>query len=440
MPTVTRTNLCTNPSFEAAITGWSAFGTTLPTVARSTLQSSDRTASLLITYGTNASSIQGPQITIAGLTSGQQYTASAMVYTPAGGARLVIAVAGIGLGSASSTTIGIWSRVSITWTATASSHLLQFWVPSGGTTSGQQAFLDAVLVEQSPLAAAYFDGASSGCVWTGTADLSTSQQLSGPLQITASNDLVNEPPRNALFVSGAPGTTVQVTRTDPDGNIRPVRGGDPGTLINGQWPGYDYEMPYGQSVIYTAIPSDGSASAFTTATPLATTQSRLIHPGIPALSMKINGVNRTDRSYAGGSAEHVILGAQYPKTQTDGARKSGKFTLTLRTKTSAENSAITAILAGCVPLLLQLVFPYTTSSAWHYINVNDVTAHEVTRVFGDPKRVWTLECTIVDRPAGGLAAQRTYADVLSDPGVGTYADLTTRYKTYTGLLTGVAGT
>lgn len=437
MPVVTRTNLCMNPSFEAGITGWTAFGTTPPTLSQSAAQALNRTHSLLITWGTNTSTIQGPQYSMTGLTVGQQYTVSAQVYTPAGGARLVAAVAGIGLGGASSTSAGIWSQVSITFTASTTSHTLQFWT-TAGTTSGQLTYLDAVLIEQAPVAASYFDGASSGCQWTGTADLSTSQQLAGPLSISTSVDLVNEPPRVAIFVSGAPGATAQIMRTDPDGAMRPVRGGDPAPLTVGQWIGYDYEMPYGAPTTYTVVPSDGSANAFVATAAVATTQARLIHPGQPSLSIQIRGIKRGDRSYASGAALFEPVGRQYPVVITDGQRKSATYQLTLRTALSVDASAMKAILAGCVPLLLQAVYPFTIASLWHYLSIDNVTEGEVTTRFGDPLRVWTCDVTEVDRPAGGIAAQRTWSDVLAE--AGTWSDLMSKYRTWAGVLTGVPGT
>jgi hypothetical protein len=437
MPTVTRTNQCTNPSFEAGITGWSAFGTNPPTIIQSTAQALNRTHSLLITWATSSSSVQGAQITWTGLTIGATYAASLSAYTPTGGAGVIPVIAGVKFGPASSTTQNSWNTpFGVIFVASATSHTVQLW-SNGPTTAGQTTHVDAVLFEQSNVIAPYFDGASSGCQWTGTADLSTSQQLSGSLSITTSVDMVNEPPRVAIFVTGASGTTAQITRTDPDGAVRPVRGGDPAPLVGGQAILYDYEMPYGATTTYTVIDA-GGPTAFTATAPVATTQSRLIHPGQPSLSIQINGINRGDRTLASGAAEHPVLGSQYPVVITDGQRKAPKYQITIRTKTSTDNAAVKAILAGCVPLLLQVVFPFTASALWRYITVDDATEADVTRRFGDAMRVWTLNVTETDRPAGGIAAQRTWADVIAE--VGTWADLQTRYTTWTGVVTGVPHT
>lgn len=434
MPTVTRTNLCTNPSFEAGLTGWSAAGGVAPTISQSTQHPVDRTKNLLITWGT-AGFLPNAQTTVACVV-GALYTASITVYVPAGNPAVNLVVAGVGFG-ANSTVFDAPQRISITWTATAATHTVGI-TPASAATTGQLCHADACLIEQTNVVAAYFDGASSGCQWTGTVDLSTSQQLSGPLSITVAADTVNEPPRYSIFVSGAPGATAQVNRTDPDGTIRPVRGGDPAPLTGTQWIGYDYEAPYNAQPIFTVVPSDGSPSVFVTAPLLSSTQSRLIHPGVPSLSMKINGTMRGSRDYPSGSAEHLVVGAKFPRVESDAARKSGKYPLILRTTTDAENTALTAVLAGCVPLLLQLVQPFTGAAVWQYISVDGVHEEEVTQVFGDPKRVWTLDVTVVDRPSGGVAAQRTWADLMAE--CATWQDVMNKYKTWAGVITGVPGT
>lgn len=439
MPTVTRTNLCTNGSFEAGITGWTAFGLYPPTLTASTAQALNRTHSLLVTWATAGGTVQGAQMTWSGLTVGLTYTFSASIYTPSGGQRVIPVIAEIGVGAASSAVLNSWNTpISYTFTATATNHTVQFW-PNASTTAGQQTYLDAVLFEQAPNAASYFDGASLGCPWTGTANLSTSQQLSGPPSITVTADPVNEPPRYILYVTGAPGTTAQVTRTDIDGTARPVRGGDPAPLIGGQWVGYDYEAPYGTTPTFTVIPSDTSPNMSVTVGPLATTQSRLIHPGVPGLSVQIDGYHQDSaRASDGGEAAHVVLGRENPIIITDGQRKGRTYQASVRTQTETDNAALRAILSQSVPPLLQVVYPFTAVGQWEYVSVGHVDEQRVTELFSDPKRIFSMLLTVVDRPTGGIAAQRTIADVAVE--VGTIADLSAKYATITGLLTGIPGT
>jgi hypothetical protein len=439
MPVVTRTNLCTNPSFEAGITGWTAAGTPAPTIAQSAAQFLNRTKSLLITWAAGSTFLPNAGFSLTTVV-GTQYAVSAWVYVPSGNPAVFLNVGGIGVSGfgATTTVFDAWVQVSLVFTANATSHRISI-IPSGTPTAGQICYLDSALMEAAPVVASYFDGASSGCVWTGTADLSTSNQLDGPLSITVNNDLVNEPPRNIIYITGAPGSTAQITRTDADGAIRPVRGGDPAPLVSGRAVVYDYEVPYGVPVTYTVIPSDASANAFVTTTPLATTQSRLIHPGVPSLSVQIFGFHEdTTRGNDSGEAQHVILGRQYPQIITDGQRKSQSYTASVRTTTEVQNVALRAILAGSVPLLLQVVYPFTTSSRWEYLSISHVDERRISEQFGDPKRQFIFQVTVVDRPAGGIAAQRTWADLLGE--AGTWQDVLNKYATWTGVLTGIAGT
>ncbi len=440
MPTVTRTNLCTNPSLEAGITGWAAGGTPTPTVAQSAVWSWNRSKSLLITWATGNTFFPGAAITVTGLTVGVVYTFSAYVYVPAGNPAVQLIAAGSGLlaGSATSATNNIaGERLSVSFTATATSHTLGIY-PSGSPTSGQICYVDGILAEQAPVVATYFDGASSGCQWTGTADLSTSQQLDGPLSITVTSNPGNQPPQNILYVTGAPGTTAQITRTDPDGTQRPVRGGDPATLSGTQWVGYDYEMPYAAGVTYTVIPSDASPNAFTTVPALGVTQAWLIHPGIPSLSQPINNVSLLDAVQSdSGSTAHQVLSRERPVVVTDGTRHAETMQVGLRTASTVDKAAMKALLQDASTLLLQVVYPFTAESEWRYVTIGRIARNRFTKQFGDQRRAWVLDCTDSDRPAGGVAAQRTWADVLAE--AGTWQDVLNKYKTWTGVVTGIAG-
>lgn len=437
----TRTNLCTNPSFEVSLTGWSSSGS--PTIAQDTAGVFAGSKSMLVS--SPASTFNGSNFphysangTFSGLTVGQQYTVSGYCTVRSGGQTINWQVQGLSTSSANGAALADGQkRIFATFTATATSHTVMAGNVGGGSATLFN--IDAVLLEQAAVVGAYFDGDSSGCTWSGTAGLSSSQQVTQPFGVTATPDLLNQPPRVALSVAGAPTATVMVTRTDPDGNVRPVRGAEPAATVSGAWVGYDYEAPYGATgLTYTVTPTDSTPPVTSASVSMPVTQSWLIHPGQPALSVQLDRMKRAPRSYASGTAEHVILGAIYPKTVTDGTRKSGRYQLTIRTDTTAERTALWVLLSQSVSVLLQLAYPFTAATYWSFLNVDDVTEEEVTARFGDPQRVWALNVTEVDRPAGNIAPQRTYADVLSE--VGTYADLLARYTTYAGMFTGVPGT
>jgi hypothetical protein len=445
-----RTNLCTNPSFEVSTAGWSAFGFS-PTIAQSATWADVGTKSLQVqsplqSGGSGGYIPSGAQISITTVI-GTQYTVAATIKQDTGGSFGGAPVVLTAAGQTSTQVAGdatAPTRISVTFTASATTTVVKVqsvWrarpAPFPFNSWDLSAYVDSVLIE-TPAAGTYFDGSFASCSWTGTAGLSTSVFTAPPGTITVNADPFNSPPRNLLYVNSVSGTQAQITRTDADGNIRAVRLGDPATLTSGTWVGYDYEVPYGTAVTYTVTPLDLSTPASVAAAPLAITQTWLVHPGVPGLSMPINGTLLTGADMDDGSAEHVILGREYPQIINDGARKSAKYQLSIRTQTDTENNRLDAILSGSAPLLLQMVFPFTTAAKWTYINVGPVNNSPVTLVFGDPKRVWTLPVTEIDRPVGGIAAQRTYADVAVE--VASYSALLAKYATYTGVLTGIAGT
>lgn len=440
MTTVTRTNLCTNPSFEAGITGWNATGTPAPAIAQSAAHSQNRSKSLKITWAAGNNFLPAASYVLA-TTPGLQYTVSVYVYVPTGSPAVSIIVGGLGLAgfSSASTVLDVWQRLAVTFTANAATHTVAV-SPPGTPAGGEVCFIDSALFELAPNAATYFDGASSGCQWTGTADLSTSQQLSGPLSITVTNDLENEPPRRIIFVTGAPGTTAQINRTDPDGNTYPVRGADPASLTGGgQWAGFDVEGPYGQAATYTVVPSDSSPSVFQVVDPLATTQARFVHPGEPSLSVRIVGwYEDSERTYPTSRALNDVVGRELPIPIADGRRKGASYDASLKTNSAADTAAFRALISQDAVLLLQIVYPFTSESVWEYVSLGDVKEFRRTGQFGDPRRKFTFTCTVVDRPAGGVAAQWTIADLAVAEG--TISAAAADYQTITGLALGIAGT
>ncbi len=125
--------------FEYDLDGWSRTGTVLPILDRSTTRCYHGDASGLITWGTAGT---GPAITrlMTGLTSGVSYTLSAWVWVPTGSQNLRWAVVGGSTGTASSTK-DAWVEITLTFTATSTSHTVQIQ-PSASPSSGQQAWVD----------------------------------------------------------------------------------------------------------------------------------------------------------------------------------------------------------------------------------------------------------------------------------------------------------
>lgn len=444
-----RVNLCTNPSFEVSVANWTAFGPSVSAV-QSTGFAVSGTHSILITGAAQPATGYSPYGMSQSFTTviGTVYTISCTIKNT-GGNKNFTPFCIVVNGNSSAPTYGDAStgnRISLTFTATgtATSVAIQsvyssHFVGGGFTTpSATSSYIDAVLFEASPGPGSYFDGSTASCSWNGTTGLSASTFTSPPGTLTATPDPTNSPPRVLLFANGVTGSTIQVYRLDPDGVSRPVRGGDPGTLTSGQWVGYDYEMPYGQDVTYTEVPDDASTPGSAAAPGMDITQSWLVHPGVPNLSQPINRVMLGDDEGDSGATLHEPLGREFPIQITDGTRKAESSTLSFRTETTTDAANIKALIKDTTPLLLQMVYDFTDESLYKYISLGKLTRNRISSQFGDPRRVWTIGTTDVDRPAGGIAAERTWGDVVTDDV--TWQDLLNDFATWTGVVTGILGT
>ncbi|MFJ9848569.1 carbohydrate binding domain-containing protein [Streptomyces sp. NPDC101150] len=130
-------------NFETSTDDWavnSSAGTT--TAALSTAQSHLGDQCLLVTWN----NVSSPKVqkTITGLTSGASYTYSAWVYIPTGDAAVRISVQGVA-NSSNSTTNNAWEQISVAFTATGSSHIVDVNV-NGTPANGDLVYLDQAMV------------------------------------------------------------------------------------------------------------------------------------------------------------------------------------------------------------------------------------------------------------------------------------------------------
>lgn len=153
-------NRCLNGTFELDTTWWTAAGTVAPALAVSTTHVQAGSQAMRITWGTGGT---GPaaQITMYGLTVGETYTASAYVWVASGAPAVRLTVKSLTAGTTSSTT-GSFERITVTFTAASTSHLLQV-TPASSPTSGHQVWVDSVQVEDGATATAF---AGTDATWS----------------------------------------------------------------------------------------------------------------------------------------------------------------------------------------------------------------------------------------------------------------------------------
>jgi hypothetical protein len=261
------------------------------------------------------------------------------------------------------------------------------------------------------------------------------------ITVTPTVELSNVPPRVRLDVvdSGTPAIfAATVVRLDPDGRTTEVRTADGNPLPLSTFGAtrvglaYDYEAPFDQPVSYSTLENPATVSAEVT---VNETRIWLISPGVPALSMPVSLLagSLQEEEWAVAQTVHWPMGRALPVVHTDGVRKAAASSLTVEIDTLEDLRGLTALLADTGPLLFNIPPSYGLGVDTCYIAVGAVRNARVTDIGSDPYRAVELPFQVVDRPAGGTQAQRTYADLLVYP---TYTALQAAYPTYAALLSG----
>jgi len=208
---VTRTNQCTNPSFETDTAGWSVWGSggspTVTNPSGGAGWAGDRCARLTATT-TGRFILTGQTFAVS---VGQPFSISAYVRGTTGRSvamRALWDVSGEILGGSTAIT-GSYQRVTYWGTVPAGNTTLRVDVDVAASGSiGDYVEIDSVLVEWSGTVGAYFDGSTAAApaltyAWTGAANGSTSTQSAsvGNPAITATVSLSGA---GALNTTGVP--------------------------------------------------------------------------------------------------------------------------------------------------------------------------------------------------------------------------------------------
>jgi hypothetical protein len=210
-----RTNLCTNPSFEVNTSGWSP-NTGSPTIAVDSTHAFVGTKGLKMT-----STVSSADIAVlfnAGLLASTTYTLSYWVYSP-DARTCYFDVAGTGWTPSGNGTTSVpantWTKVSATVTSpSASPGNTTFYLHNGGgpTTIGTSLWIDAILLEASPLVGTYFDGSTAAAgdftyAWSGTANASNSYQQAPGVATWSSRWFGNSGGSGVFYKSSTGGVT-----------------------------------------------------------------------------------------------------------------------------------------------------------------------------------------------------------------------------------------
>ncbi|MFD9515952.1 carbohydrate binding domain-containing protein [Streptomyces sp. NPDC059979] len=157
-------NLLQSPSFENSdTTGWVASASTPPLdFSADSTRAHSGTASLLIDW-TNTGTGGIVEQAVYDLQIGQTYTLSGWVWVPVGDAAVRWRLDTGALGTASAVTAS-WTQISLTFTATSTSHTVGLTTASSPPAAGDVVFLDDVQLETGASATS-FDSAGTHLNW-----------------------------------------------------------------------------------------------------------------------------------------------------------------------------------------------------------------------------------------------------------------------------------
>lgn len=269
--------------------------------------------------------------------------------------------------------------------------------------------------------------------------LAAPPSVTGALTITATALPTNAPPAVRVDVNDtrSPGqaSLLTIVRNNPDGTQSPVRtsDGNPLPLTGGIGLVYDYEMPLGEAVSYTALEVPTVASLQVT---VASTQAWLVHPGVPSLSIVVDfrvGTN-DEETWATTRGVFWPLGRATPVVVTDGARKAAASRGIFSISSAAELEDFRALVADAAVLLLNVPASVPVGLGSTYISLGDISVKRPSSIGSDQLRDIEASYQVVNRPAGGTQSARTWADVLAS--YGSWAAVLAAYRSWADVLTG----
>lgn len=234
-------------------------------------------------------------------------------------------------------------------------------------------------------------------------------------------------PRVEVTVTpGADNTTVTVYRSD-SGGTHPVRGGWR-IEVSGPALVVDFEVPFGQSVVYFAVGYDDAGNpspAGPTSQPVTVDSGGcpwVQDPTDPTTATRWQLVDWEQMEYG---REATVLRPMLSATAVAviGVRQDPESEMTVRTRTDGEAERLRALCA--VPVLLVRPDPTWGWPARYWLVRDLDERRQAPKNPADSRRLWTLPLTAVDAPSASLivfpyvwadvvAYWATWADLMAD--------------------------
>lgn len=242
---------------------------------------------------------------------------------------------------------------------------------------------------------------------------------------------ITEKGRVRVTVTAIAGSLVTVTRRHPSGRVVPVRGMTLLPLSGGVAIGWDYEMPIGVTVEYTAQAFDAGdlETPLETSDPVTVTwpftTEWLKDPLEPLRNMPVTIGDMSKYTYQSRTGVHAVLGRPAPITVGE-VRSAATDAVEILTYTKEERDRLHYITASGNVLLLQSTQESGIGNM--YLALLNVEESRVIPTRASLVRRWTLEYQEVDAPVGAPAPFTTYTDLAGL--VPTYQALRDNYTSY----------
>lgn len=201
--------------------------------------------------------------------------------------------------------------------------------------------------------------------------------------------------------------------------------------------GYDYEAPLGRAVTYSAM--DGSTPVTSGSVTVPGGVAMLRAPGLPSLDATVEVVRVPAVSYERDQTVLRPLGRRTAIVQS-GTLAAGSWELEVRTYTKAASQALGEMLATAPVLLL-------VAPGWEhdreYVAVASVAATPAVHYYSTDGtgagawRTWTIPCTVVRQPVGGMYGDPTSSWQAIKDAYPTWAAVKAAKATWLDVLKGV---
>lgn len=253
--------------------------------------------------------------------------------------------------------------------------------------------------------------------------------------LTVTPEPDNLPPRVKIEVDSGSADALENLRILRDGaSIRQVPASGFASVV-----AYDYELPRGVDVRYTATATvDEDEDSAEATTRVDSVDGWMIHPRYPELSVAVHRFGEPvwiqsfgRRSRSAQAMQHAILGSSMPVTTTGGPRRADARTMQIVSSTDDAAQSLENLFLDETPVLFRFPPDWEVDFTEGFYAVGDLDDDRPSGI--DPTTVWTVPLQLVRAPASTVVAEWSWADLIAE--YPTWQDVLDAFPTWYAVLT-----